>query len=459
MSTSFFIKEFFMKIVIAGAGEVGFHLAKLLSYEYHDITLIDLAKDRLSYIESKLDIRTLAGDATSISLLKDAEVNNADLVIAVSSNETINITVSTLSNRLGAKKTIARINNSEFIYYKKEIDFKELGIDELISTELLATSEIRSLLSQAAFNEMHEFDNGELAMIGIILKKEAPFVGKSIKDAATFSNINFMPVAIKNIDSEQTIIPRGNTVFKAGDLAYFVTTKQGVNQLYKLTGKIKEHIKDVMILGGSKIGEKSAKELCNKKFNVKIIEKDKDKAHELADNLPNALVVLGDGRDVELLDEENISTMDVFIGATGSADTNIMSCLIAKSKGVKKTIALADNVDYTKISQTIGIDTIINKKLLAASNIFKYIRKGDVIDLTTLTNLNVEILEFKVRENSLITKKAIKDLDFPIEASIGGVIRNGEGIIALGDFIIQPNDKVVVSCFNECIAKVEKFFD
>lgn len=448
-----------MKIVIAGAGEVGFHLAKLLSYEYHDITLIDLTKDRLSYIESKLDIRTLTGDATSISLLKEAEVSSADLVIAVSSNEAINITVCTLSKQLGAKKTIARINNSEFIHFKDEIDFKELGIDELISTELLATSEIRSLLSQAAFNEMHEFDNGELAMIGILLKKEAPFVGKSIRDAATFSNINFMPVAIKNIGSEQTIIPRGDTVFKAGDLAYFVTTKKGVNQLYKLTGKIKEHIKDIMVLGGSKIGEKCAKELCNKKFNVKVIEKNKDKAHQLADNLPNALVVLGDGRDVELLDEENIGNMDVFIGATGSADTNIMSCLIAKSKGVKKTIALADNVDYTKISQTIGIDTIINKKLLAASNIFKYIRKGDVIDLTTLSNLNVEILEFKVRENSLITRKAIKDLDFPRGASIGGVIRNGEGIIALGDFIIKPNDKVVVSCFNECITKVEKFFD
>ena len=449
-----------MKIVIAGAGEVGFHLSKLLSYEYHDITLIDLKKDRLNYIESKLDIRTIAGDATSISILKEANVSNADLVISVSSNEAINITISALSKRLDAKKTIARINNSEFIEYKNEIDFEELGIDELISTEVLATCEIKSLLSEAAFNDMHEFENGELAMLGILLNETAPFIGMSVKNAAaTFSNINFMPIAIRNIHREETVIPRGDTVFKANDLAYFVTSKKGVNELYKLTGKRKENIKDVMILGGSRIGEKSAKELCDSKLNVKLIEKNKERALILADNLPNALVVLGDGRDVDLLEEENINSMDVFIGATGSADTNIMSCLIAKSKGVKKTIALADNVDYTNVSQSIGIDTIINKKLLAANNIFKYIRKGDVRDLTTLSNLNVEILEFNVRENSLITKKIIKDLGFPKSATIGGVIRNDVGIIALGDFLIQPNDKVVVCCFSEYIGEIEKFFD
>lgn len=449
-----------MKIIIAGAGEVGFHLAKLLSYEYHDITLLDLKKDRLSYIESKLDIRTITGDATAISILKEANVHKAELVIAVSSNEAINITSSVLAKRLGAKKAIARINNSEFIEFKNEIDFKELGIDELISTELLATSEIKSLLSEAAFNDMHEFENGELAMIGILLTKTAPFVGMAIKDAAsTFSNINFMPIAIRNVNSQTTVIPRGDTVFKDNDLAYFVTSKKGVEELYKLTGKQKEDIKDIMILGGSRIGEKSAKELCGSKLNIKLIEKNKDRAIALADNLPNALVVLGDGRDVDLLEEENIGNMDVFIGATGSADTNIMSCLIAKSKGVKKTIALADNVDYTNVSQAIGIDTIINKKLLAANNIFKYIRKGDVRDLTTLNNLDVEILEFNVRENSLITKKVIKELNFPRGAIIGGVIRDGAGVIALGDFLIQANDKVVVCCFTECIGKVEKLFD
>ncbi|NNC71109.1 MAG: Trk system potassium transporter TrkA [Flavobacteriaceae bacterium] len=449
-----------MKIVIAGAGEVGFHLAKLLSYEYHDITLIDLDKERLTYIESKLDIRTINGDGTSITLLKEAKIKEANLVIAVSSNETVNIAISLLAKRLGAQKTIARIRNTEFIDFIEDVDFDQLGIDELISTELLATNEIKSLISEAAFNDMHEFEDGELTMIGILLSGSAPFVGMSVKDAAaTFPNINFMPIAIKNLNSDKTVIPRGDTVFKADDLAYFITLKKGVEDLYKLTGKRKETIKNVMILGGSRIGERTARELCDKKLNIKVIEKNKDRAFQLADNLPNALVVLGDGRDVELLEEEDVDTMDAFLGATGSADTNIMSCLVAKSKGVKKTIALADNVDYSKISQAIGIDTVVNKKLLAANSIFKFIRKGDVLDITTLNNLNVEILEFNVRDDSLITERIIRELDFPRNAIIGGVVRENEGVIALGEFQIQANDKVVVCCFPECIGRVEKLFD
>ena len=448
-----------MKIVIAGAGEVGFHLAKLLSYESHDITLIDLDVERLTYADNKLDIRVLKGNATSISVLNEANVKISDLVIAVTSNETINITTCFLTKRLGAKRTIARINNSEFIDNKAEINFSEFGIDELISTEELATNEIKMMLNQSAFNHMHEFDNGVLSMLGIILSKTAPFVGMSVKEAAaTFPGLHFMPIAIQNDHSDKMDIPRGNTIFKSGDLAYFITLKEGVNELYKLTGKIKENVKNVMILGGSLIGTRTAKELCDKRLNIKILEVNKDRAVELADELPNALVVYGDGRDVELLKEENIEDMDVFIAATESSETNIMACLIAKSKGVKKTIALAENIDYSKLSHSIGIDTIINKKLLAANSIFRHIRKGDVLEIATLNNLNAELLEFKVRENSKITQNIIREINFPLNATIGGVIRNGKGIIALGDFQIQPGDKVVVSCLADSLSQVEKFF-
>ncbi|HBK70296.1 MAG TPA: Trk system potassium transporter TrkA [Flavobacteriaceae bacterium] len=449
-----------MRIIIAGAGEVGFHLAKLLSFESHDITLIDEIKERLTYADTRLDIRVMKANATSISKLKDADVANTDLVIAVTSNETVNITICVLAKRLGAKRTIARINNSEFIDNKDEINFAEFGIDELISTEELATKEIKMLLNQAAFNHMHEFEDGELSMLGIILSEEAPFVGMTVMEAATtFSEIHFMPIAIQAENSDDIEIPRGNTVFKVGDLSYFITLREGVSELYKLTGKTKKDVRNVMIVGGSSIGKRTAKELCDKKMNIKIIEINKAKAFELADDLPNALVVLGDGRDLELLLEENIEEMDVFIGATDSPETNIMTCLVAKSKGVSKTIALAENVDYSKISHSIGIDTIINKKLLAANSIFRYIRKGDVLEITTLNNLNAEILEFQVRENSKITKSIIRDLDFPRHATIGGVIRDGKGYIALGGFKIQPGDKVVVSCLADSITTVETFFD
>ncbi|RPE00146.1 Trk system potassium transporter TrkA [Aureibaculum marinum] len=448
-----------MRIIIAGAGEVGFHLAKLLSFESHDIILLDQKTERLHYADLRLDIKVIKGNATSIRILKQAEVKSTDLVIAVTSNETVNITICVLAKRLGAKKTIARVSNSEFIDNKNEINFSEFGIDELISTEELATKEIKMLLNQAAFNHMHEFDNGQLSLSGVILSKTAPFIGMTVKEAAaTFPEVHFMPIAIQTNNSNYSIIPRGDTIFKSGDLVYFITVKEGVNELYKLTGKIKEPVKNIMILGGSSVGRRTAKLLCKKHLNVKLIEKNKARALELADRLPNTLVIHGDGRDIELLREESIKEMDVFIGATSSSETNIMACLIAKSKGVKKTIALAEIVDYSKLSHSIGIHSIINKKLLAANSIFRYIRKGDVLEIATLNNLDVEILEFKVRENSKITMKDIRHLNFPRNAIIGGVIRNGKGIIALGDFRIKANDKVVVICLSDNLKQVEKFF-
>ena len=449
-----------MRIVIAGAGEVGFHLAKLLSYESHDITLIDLDKEHLAYADTRLDIRALYGNATSIEVLQNADVKNTDLLIAVTSNEAINITICVISKQLGAKQTIARISNTEFIDKKEEVNFAALGIDELISTEELVTNEIKLLLNQAAFNDTHEFENGELTMMGIVLSKKAPFVGMTVKDAAaSFSGIHFMPIAIQHKNSQQTIIPRGNTVFSAGDQAYFMTTKEGVDELYKLSGTTKTNIKNVMILGGSGIGYRTAQQLCDKKLNIKIIESNKEKAFLLADELPNALVVCGDGRDVELLEEENVEDMDAFLSLTGSSETNIMSCLVAKSKGVKKTIALVENIDYFKLSQNIGIDTLINKKLLAANSIFRYIRRGEVVEIATLNNINAEILEFNVIPNSKITKKVIRDLKIPKGATIAGVIRDGIGLIVLGGFQVEPNDKVLICCTPNTINKMEELFD
>ncbi len=449
-----------MNIIIAGAGEVGFHLAKLLSFESHNITLIDKDKDRLIYADTRLDIKTLQDDATSIKALKEVNIAHTDLFIAVTSSETTNITLCVLSKRLGAKKTIARIRNSEFTKNKDEINFKELGIDELISTEELATNEIKLLLEKGAFHDTHEFENGALIMVGIIMSKSAPILGLTVKKAAaTFTDIHFIPVAIQHYKSQQTIIPRGNTVFEAKDQVYFITTPEGVDEIQKLSGTSSKAIKNVMIAGGSEIGKRTAIELCDKNLNVKLIEYNKARAIELAERLPNALVIYGDCRDVELLDNENVDEMDAFIAVTGRSETNIMSCLVAKSKGVKRTIALVQNIDYFKLSKSIGIDTLINKKLLAANSIFRYIRRGEVLEMTILNNVNAEILEFKTHEDSKITKKKIADLNFPRNAIIGGVIRGEEGLIPLGDFQIQKDDKVVVCCLPDTISKVEKFFN
>ena len=448
-----------MKIIIAGAGEVGFHLAKLLSYESQDITLIDTDKESLSYADNHLDIRVLKGDATSVSVLQDANVENSDLVIGVTASETTNLTLCFLAKQLGSKKTIARISNTEFVDNKELIKFDELGVDELISPEELAATEIQLLLNQSAFNDTYEFEEGLLTMVGVFLPKNAPFVGKMVKEAANiFPELHFMPIALQRMGTQYTVIPRGDTIFKEGDQLYFITSAEGVDELYKLIGMKKKEIKNVMILGGSKVGCKTAHYLCNKRFNVKLFEKNKDKAFEIVDSLPNALVINGDGRNVELLDEESIESMDAFIAVTGNSETNIMSCLVAKSKGIKKTIALVENMDYFQLSQSIGIDTLINKKLLAANNIFRYIRRGEVLALTRLINLNAEILEFEVKPTSLVNGEIIKELDFPRDAIIGGVIRDGKGIIALGDFKILQGDKVVVCSLPKAISKIEKLF-
>ncbi len=448
-----------MKIIIAGAGEVGFHLAKLLSYESQDITLIDSDKESLSYADNHLDIRVLKGDATSIGILEEARVGQSDLVIGVTSSETTNLTLCMLAKQLGCKRTIARISNTEFIENKERLRFSDLGIDELISPERLAATEIQLLINQSAFNDTYEFDEGKLIMVGICLSSGAPFVGKTVKDAAeTFSEVHFMPIAIKRSGTQFTIIPRGDSIFHAEDQVYFITSKEGVEELYKMTGTVKKDIKNVMILGGSKVGQKTARDLCSRKFNVKLIEKDKQKATDLAEQLPNALVINGDGRNVELLEEESLSAMDAFIAVTGNSETNIMSCLVAKSKDIKKTIALVENMDYFQLSHSIGIDTLINKKLLAANNIFRYIRKGEVVAMTRLNNLNAEILEFIVKPNSAVSGKLIREIDFPRLATIGGVIRDGEGVIALGAFKITKGDRVVVCCLPSAIPKIEKLF-
>ncbi|WP_460217942.1 Trk system potassium transporter TrkA [Psychroserpens sp. MEBiC05023] len=447
-----------MKIIIAGAGEVGFHLAKLLSYESQEITLIDTDKNSLAYANDHLDIRVIKGDVTSISILNEARINKSELFIAVTSSETTNITACVLAKELGAKQTIARISNSEFLD-QNEVGFTKFGIDELISPETLAAAEIELLLNQYGFNDTYEFEEGKLTMLSLRLSRTASFVGKTVREAAqVFPELHFVPIAIQRFGTQYTIIPRGDTEFKEGDKVVFMTSKGGDEELFELSGKVKAELKNIMILGGSKIGYKTAKDLCESKFKVKLIESDKETAFECADDLPNALVINGDGRNVELLEEESITDMDAFISVTGNSETNIMSCLVAKSKGVKKTIALVENMDYYQLSQSIGIDTLINKKLLAANNIFRYIRRGEVLAMTKLSNMNAELLEFEVTSKSKITHKKIKDLDFPRSAIVGGVIRNDIGIIPLGDFQIEMGDKVVVCCLPRSITQVERFF-
>ena len=446
-----------MKIIIAGAGEVGFHLAKLLSFESQDITLIDNKKSNLNIADNQLDIKTIEGDSASISVLREANAESSDLVVSLTTSETTNFTTCFIAKQLGAKKTIARISNAEFI--NCDIDFKLMGVDELISPENLATDEIKLLINESAFNNSHDFEGGVLKMMGVKLELNAPFVGKSVMDSASvFPGVHFMPIALKKENSESTIIPRGDTVFCSGDQVYFITDEKGLKELYNILGTVKQNIENIMILGAGGIVQKLANDLSNDGLNVKIIEINVEKANQLADELPNVMMLNVDGRNVDLLEEENLQNMDAFIATTGSSETNIMSCLMAKSKKIKKTIALVDNMDYFNLSQSIGIDTLINKKLLAANDIFRFVRNGDIVELAKLNNMNAEIVEFNVSRKSKVLNKKIVELNFPREAIIGGVIRNNEGIIALGEFKIKLYDRVLVCSTPKALKKVESLF-
>lgn len=447
-----------MKIIIAGAGEVGLHLSKLLSFESHDITLIDNNDVNLKDGENYLDIKVINGDSSSISTLGQANVKDSDLVIGVTASESINFLTCSLSKQLGAKRTIARITNPEFIS-DNSIDFKKLGIDEIISPEHLAADEIKLLVNDSAFTNSHDFEDGELKMMAARIQTDAPFVGKTVQEAASvYPGIKFMPIAIERSGSQSAIIPRGNTLFKKDDHVYFITCDDGVDELYKLMGTKKDKLQNIMILGGGRVGFKVAQELSEEGYSVKLVEINNDKAEKIADQLNNVLVLNLDGTRVDLLSEENLDQMDAFISTTGDSQKNIMSCLMAKSKKIKKTIALVDDSDYFELSESIGVDTLINKKLLAANEIFRFIRKGNILELNKLNNMNAEVLEFLVSSNSKVIGKKIKDINFPRSAIIGGVIRDDKGLIALGDFQIKEGDKVLICSLYEGISKVEKLF-
>lgn len=445
-----------MRIVIAGIGDVGFYLAKQLSKEEHDIVAIDTDSAQLAYAESLTDILTINGSSTSVQILKSAKIEKADLLVAVTSSEEVNITTAMLGKKLGAKKCIARIGNAEYLSEESGINFTQLGIDYMIYPEEMAAQEIVSLINRTAATDVLEFEQGKLSILGLKLDKDAPVIQKKISEVTKqYTSADFRVVAIhRNL---RTIIPSGNDKFLPNDQVFVITNPTGVETALKLAGKENIKFDNVMILGGGKIGKRVA-ELLEVSMNVKLIEADEQKSIGLADELKKTLVLRGDGRDIDLLAQEGIIDMDAFIAVTEDAETNIISSLMAKHLGVTKTITLVDRADYIPLTQTIGLDSLINKKLIAAYNISRFIHKGEIVTIASLEGIDAEVFEYTAKSGSLITKQKIKDCNFPKEAIIGGFIRGEEGFIAVGETQIRGNDKVVVFALPGAIKKIENFF-
>ena len=445
-----------MKIIIAGAGEVGIHLSKMFSIDIvHDIIVVDLDSKKNHFIESRYDVLTKNGSATSISLLKDIGMTDSDLFISVTEKEETNIAACVLAKKLGVKKTVARVDNAEYLSFQNQKILKEIGVDQVTYPQQLAALEIVNLIRETGVTESFEFAGGRLSFFALKLEETAKVIGKKLSEVSRIGSLNYRAVAIER--DGKTIVPTGDDVFVLGDIVSVISNKEGVEQLMQHSGKSQIKIKNVMILGGSRIGTRTAKEL-QAHFNVKLIEINEQKCEILADQLNKTLVLNGDGRDTELLEDEGISKMDAFIAVTDNSDTNIIACLLAKKLGVKRTIAEIENIDYIQIAENIGIDTIVNKKFLAASSIFANTLSAEVNSMKYLMGTDAEILEFVVHENSLITKDILMNINFPRNAIIGGVTRGNKSFIATGSVKIEPNDRVVVFALADAIHELETIF-
>ena len=444
-----------MKIIIAGAGDVGSYLAQMIANEEQDTYLIDNDGKKLEKVTQHNDIFGIKADATDVTVLKEAGIKECDLLIAATSSEETNLLVCILAKKLGAKRTICRISNFEEISNDLRTFYQEIGIDHIISPVENAAQEIHQLIKHESFLDNYDFEGGKLSIFSIQINKNSPIANNCVLASSEFHNLSFKPLAI--LRAGETILVQAETIFLEGDIVYFISSPKGYETIPLICGQQDFDIKDVMILGASSIGVLTAEKL-EKKYKVILIEQDENKCNEIAVRLKKTLVIHGDGTDVNLLEEQNIQNMDAFIAVTGDSEINIISSLVAKSHGVRKTIAGVENIDYIKLSHTIGIDTLINKKVIAANDILKYIRKGDVNSIATL-NLDAEVIEFTVKEGSKISSKQLKYLDLPKMVNIAGVVRQGKGFIPFGDFKLEAGDRAIVLTNDETIHIIEKFFE
>ena len=445
-----------MKIVIAGAGAVGTHLAKLLSEENENVVLMDEQEERLGKMESLFDLKAMVGSPVRINDLTAAGVESTDLFVAVTPNESDNITACILAHYLGAKKTIARIDNYEYLQPKHREYFQSLGVNSLIYPEQLAAEEITTGIKYSWMRQMLVFGNGALVMIGVKIRANSQLLGIPFRELSR--DIPYHIVAIQRGDI--TIIPRGGDILEADDLVCFMTTKDKITHVRDICGKEKfAEVRSIIIMGGGRIAVRTAN-LIPDNINIKIIESDLNRCRRLIELVDDRIMIInGDGRDPALLASEGIDHTDAFIALGDNSETNILACLTAKQAGVYRTLAEIENIDYISMAESMDIGSVINKKKLAASTIFQMMLRTDVSSIKCLTFIQAVVAEFPVREGAAITRKPVKDLGLPNGANIGGLIRNGEGLRVSGNTMIQAEDHVIIFCLEKVLKKLEKYFN
>lgn len=451
-----------MKIVIGGAGQVGSYLAKMLSREANEITVIDSDPGRLSQLAATADVVTVQGLPSSIKVLKNAGVSDADLFISVNPfvAQDVNIISALLAKKLGAKKVTARIIDEEYLEPENKLIFKEMGIDLMFFPEKIAAEEIADQLKHSASTDSMDFAHGKLQMAVFKIEENSPMLDMKLGEFVAQTSeegLQFRIIAIARGDD--TIIPKVDTNFQYHDLVFTIAKREGMPVLMKYFGKNNIEVDRIMILGGSEIAEQLAKSISRQVSEIKIIEKDKERCFELIEMLPsNVTVVNGDGRNSDLLAEENIKSYDAFAALSGSDETNVLTCVIAKKFGIERVLAQVENVEYIRIAEELGVDTVINKKLLTAARMLRFTLSGKARTVKYMSGTKAEVLEYTVAPGSSITKGPLKSIGFPTNAIVGGVIRGSEAYIAVGDTTIEAYDRVAVFALPEAVKEVDRFF-
>ncbi len=443
-----------MRIIIAGAGNVGRHVAKMLSSDNHEIVLLDKDEEKLQDLDTSYDIMTQVGDSTSPGELLMCGVRGCNLFIAVTPYESTNINSCLLASNLGAKRTVARIDNYEYLLPKNKEMFRRMGIDALIYPEMLVATEIVQSVQRSWIREFRSFCDDALVLVCIKVRNNAEIINKPFK-TGFFNHDKFRIVAVKR--RNDTIIPGGNDEIQANDLVYFITTKTNLEYVRVAAGKSQFSINNIIIMGGSKIAIKVVQYLPSN-INVKIIEADRNRCYKLADEI-DTLIIHGDGRNMDLLKDEGIEDADAFVAVTNNSEANVLACLAAKRLGIRKTIAQIENVDYIELADNLDIGTIINKKLTAASYIYQQTLDEDTHDVQCLTYSDAQVIEFEAKSGDKITKSRIRDLKLPNDVNIGGIVRDGVGSVVNGNSVIAPGDHVVIFCKASAAPKISKFFE
>ena len=450
-------KHDLMRIVIAGAGDMGSHLAKMLGVNGHNITVVDADPKLLNNVTAMADIITVEGDSTTFETLRKAAVRRCDLFIAVSPTENENILSAMLAKQLGAKKAIARIDNKEYLEPNNQEIFIEMGIDYLFYPEKDAAREVINLLGHTSTTEYVDFSSGKLSLVVFRLEASSPLIGRELSGFAAYDKpLDYRTVAINR--SGRTIIPRRGETFMTDDVVYVITRYDAVKEVMEKAGQTDVEVNNMMILGGSRIGIRIAEELQDE-MNIKLVDYDAAKAYRLAEQLEKTLIINEDGRHTEAMLEEGLASMDAFVAVTGRSETNILAAMLAKRMGVKKVIAEVENLNYINLAESIGIDTIINKKLITASNIFRFTMSTDVQAIKCLTGSEAEVLEFIAKPNSTATKHKIKDMGLPDDVIVGGIVRGDKAFIAVGNTVINAYDRVVVFAMPTAISEIGEYFN